>query len=115
MVGQDGKHGRALVWLRTRSEPLNPRPNSATVIDSGTLPVDLQWREQASPNVNIDEAPPSDFPEQVATQKRPENQRTDGRSNGGTRAVDVVRATCTVRDPKDSSAPRYQDGKVAVP
>ena len=38
-------------------EPFNPKPKSATVFESSKLPVDLQWSEQASPEVNIDESP----------------------------------------------------------
>ena len=36
-------------------EPFNPKPKSAAVFDSGKLPVDLRWSEQASPKVNINE------------------------------------------------------------
>ena len=51
-------------------DPFNPKSKSATVVDSGKLPVDLQWSERVSPNVNVDEAPKEEVPEPVATQKR---------------------------------------------
>ena len=47
-----------------------PKPKSATVIDRSKLPVDLQWRERASPNVTVDKAPKDEVPEPVATEKR---------------------------------------------
>ena len=58
---------------RLTGEPFNPKPHSATVMDGGKLPVDLQWSERYSPNVNIDEAPKDEVPEvpgPAATQKR---------------------------------------------
>ena len=40
------------------------------MIDSGKLPVDLQWSERASPKVIIDEAPKDKVPEPAVAQKR---------------------------------------------
>ena len=51
-------------------EPFNPKPKSATVFDSGKLPVDLQWSERASPKVNIDESPKDKVPRPAVAQKR---------------------------------------------
>ena len=39
-------------------------------VGPGELPVDLQWRTRASPNVNVDEALGDGAPEEAATQKR---------------------------------------------
>ena len=39
---------------RLTCEPFNPKPKSATVVDSDKLRVDLQWSELHSPNVNVD-------------------------------------------------------------
>ena len=50
---------------RLTGEPFNPKPKSSTVADSCKLPVDLQWSERVSPNVNVDEAP-----KDQVTQKR---------------------------------------------
>ena len=51
-------------------DPFNPKSKSATLTGGSNLPVDLQWSERASPNVNIDEASGDEVPELVATQKR---------------------------------------------
>ena len=45
-------------------DPFNPKSKSATVIGCSNLPVDLQWSERASPNVNIDDAPGTRCPNQ---------------------------------------------------
>ena len=50
-------------------DPFNPKSKSATVIGSSNLPVDLQWSERASQDVNIGEAPGDEVSEPVATQK----------------------------------------------
>ena len=42
---------------RLTGDPFNPKPKSATVVDTSKLPVDLQWSERVSPNVNVEEAP----------------------------------------------------------
>ena len=55
---------------RLTGDPFNPKQKSATVVDSGKLPVDLQWSERVSPNVNVDEAPKDEVPEPATTQKR---------------------------------------------
>ena len=55
---------------RFTGDPFNPKPKSATVVDTGKRPVDLQWSERVSPNVNVDEAPKDEVPEPAATQKR---------------------------------------------
>ena len=48
---------------RPTGEPFKPKPKSATVIDGGKLPADLQRSERDSPNVNIDEVPKDEVPE----------------------------------------------------
>ena len=55
-------------WLT--GDLFNPKRKSGTVVDSGTLRVDLQWSERVSPNVNVDEAPKDEVPQPAATQER---------------------------------------------
>ena len=55
---------------RLTGDSFNPMPKSSTVVDSGKLPVDLQWSERVSPNGNVDEAPKDEVPEPAVTQKR---------------------------------------------
>ena len=82
----------------------NSKPKSATVADSGKLPVDLQWSERVSPNINVDEAPKDEVPEPAATQKRwyvtEALVNEHGRTTGGPRCssgIGIHNAECRGR------------------